>query len=152
LAGGVVPQDHHKGALVEENPYSAPKAEILESADAAEIPAAVGRKIRIAWIAGVISTSLTLVITVLAMTGVRMLGFSAFQLIDVALMAGLTFGIYKKSRACAVAMFVYFVLSKIVLLRFLGAFGIIQAIAFLYFYGLGMVGTFQYHKLNPGKA
>src|SRR3546814_16243452 len=46
------------------------------------------------------------------MSGTEMLGFSAWELFDVALILGLAFGIYKKSRTCAVLMLAYFIVAK----------------------------------------
>jgi hypothetical protein len=113
----------------------------------AAVPDAVLNKIKQAWVAGIISTALTAVMVVLAMSGAQVAGFTAWEAIDVALMAGLTYGIYRKSRICAVLMFVYFVASKIMMAMDGSASGgFVMAAIFAWFYGQGMVGTFAYHK------
>lgn len=106
-----------------------------------------------AWIAGLISTAITLAVTVLAMSGNPLLGFDAWNLLDVALILGLTFGIYKRSRTCAVIMLAYFVLSKYLLMVEAGKpTGIPMTLVFLYFYGRGVLGTFRYHRLKQAPA
>ncbi len=83
------------------------------------------------------------------MSGTELRGFSVWNLTDVALILGLAFGIYKKSRICAVLMFIYFIASKIILMVESGApNGIIMAIVFGYFYWQGISGTFAYHKIT----
>ncbi|SRR5712692_487560 len=136
------------------NPYSPPKANVQSSEREPTIPMEVLKKIRNAWIAGVISGCLTLVVTLVAMGGTSILGYSAWELVDVALVFGLTFGIYKKSRTCAILMLVYFAYSKFILLveNPGKTSGIVMAVIFIYFYALGVVGTFQYHKLARAHA
>ena len=130
------------------NPYAAPRANLQASEAEPAIPADVLKKIKNAWIAGIFSGCVTLAITLLAIGGTSVLGYSAWELIDVALIFGLTFGIYKKSRTCAILMLVYFVVSKIMLMiDARPSTGLVMAIVFIYFYAMGVVGTFQYHKL-----
>ncbi|UWX04029.1 hypothetical protein H1235_00350 [Pseudoxanthomonas sp. NC8] len=71
--------------------------------------------------AAIVSACITLAATLIAMSGTDIVGFSAQQLVDVALICALAFGIYRKSRACAVIMFGYFVLSKIMQVMQAGA-------------------------------
>jgi hypothetical protein len=106
------------------------------------------KDIKNAWMAGVVSGVLTLGITLIAMSGVKILSYGAFELIDVALVFGLTFGIYKKSRVCAVLMLIYFLFSKFMLFQESGKFsGIPLILVFIYYYYKGILGTFNYHKL-----
>jgi len=131
------------------NPYAAPRAQLQSREGEPAIPAEVLTKIRNAWIAGLVTGSLTLVLALFAIAGTSVLGYSAVELIDAGLIFGLTFGIYKKSRTCAVLMLVYFVASKILLMiEAQSASGIVMGLLFTYFYTLGVVGTFQYHKLG----
>ncbi|GAB3511105.1 hypothetical protein MNQ95_06880 [Pseudoxanthomonas daejeonensis] len=131
-----------------ENPYSAPAAHIGGSN--ADVPDEVLKKIRHAWVAAIFSGGITLAATLVAMSGTDVLGFSAWELIDVALIFGLAFGIYRKSRTCAVVMFCYFIASKILLAMQVGVTGVPMAIIFGYFFWQGVSGTFAYHKIaNP---
>lgn len=119
-----------------------------ESHMVSEVPGEVLKKIKNGWVAGIISGCVTLAVTLLAISGTSILNFSAWELIDVALIFGLTFGIYKKSRTCAVLMLSYFIISKIIIMAETGSpSGIALALVFLYYYFQGMIGTFQYHKL-----
>lgn len=133
---------------MEPNNFSAVPA--VPSANmATEVPEEILKKIKASWIAALVSGGITLVITLIAMSGTPVLGFSAWELIDVALIFGLAFGIYKKSRACAVIMLIYFIIAKVILIFATGnVTGIPLAIAFLYCFWQGVDGTFAYHKLK----
>jgi hypothetical protein len=107
------------------------------------------KAIKSAWIAAVISGSITLFVAVLALVGVRLFNFTAWVLIDVVLIFGLAYGIYRKNRVCAVIMFIYFIISKIYMLVTVGGLaGLPLAILFAYFFFQGIRGTFAYHKLK----
>ena len=106
------------------------------------------RKIKTAWVAGIVSGVITLAVTLLSMSGTRLFGFNAWSFLDVVLIFGLTFGIYRKSRVCAVVMLVYFVLSKIYLWTITPSFiGLLVSLIFLFCYVQGVIGTFRYHRL-----
>jgi serine/threonine-protein kinase len=133
---------------VSDNPYDAPKANVDRPADVPAVPDDVLKKIKNAWVAAVISGSITLIFTLIAMAGTSIAGITAWGMVDVALIFGLAYGIYRKSRTCAVVMLVYFVLSKILMMAQTGQpSGIVLAIVFAYYFAMGVAGTFQYHKL-----
>ena len=71
-----------------------------------------------------------------------------YSLVDVVLIAGLAYGISKYNRVCGVIMVIYFIVSKILTIEALieAPFQIIIALAFIYYFWQGMVGTFNYHK------
>lgn len=130
------------------NPYLPPVADVAVERAMPEVPPEVQKKIKQAWIAGAISGSMTLLFTLLAISGTKAAGFNAWNFIDVVLIFGLAFGIYKKSRACAVLMLVYFVVSKILIAIETGSVsGTVLAIIFIYYYAQGIAGTFAYHQL-----
>lgn len=107
------------------------------------------RAIRDAWIAGIISAIINLVVSLGRFGGQDIRG-----LVDVFLISGLTFGIYKKSRICALAMFVYFVINKVILIsegNMPTNWGIMWVILFGYIFFQGIRGTFVYHKIIKGK-
>lgn len=127
-----------------ENVYGAPasKGEL----PAIEVPEEILKKIKNGWITAVISGVMTLAVTAYSIYVTSVLGLSAWNALDVLLIFGFAFGIYKKSRVCAVLMFAYFVVSKIEQMS--GAKpmqGIFMSIIFLVFYWQAMIGTFQYH-------
>ena len=133
--------------MPDNNPYQAPDAALRDPIATLVIPDEVLKKIKHAWVAATISGGFTLVLTLLAMYGNSILGFSAWELIDVALIFVLAFGIYKKSRTCAVLMLVYFILAKILIMYETGKpTGIIMSIVFIYYFSMGVSGTFDYHK------
>ena len=109
------------------------------------------KAIKTAWSAGIISGVLTLIVTLVAMAGHDLLGMSAWNLLDVAVIAGLTFGIYRKSRTCAVVMLVYFIGSKLLIWsETKSVSGLPMALIFCWFFYQGMRGTFAWHGLNAG--
>jgi len=135
--------------------YSPPKTVVADmGADVAAepvVPDAVLKKIRNAWIASLISSALTTVMILLKLSGLGVGPFSAIDGIDVLFMLGMAFGISRKSRTCAVLMFCYFMLSKYLLIKATGQLnGLLVGAVFLYFYAMGAVGTFEYHKLRKG--
>ena len=110
-------------------------------------------KIKTGWIAGLASAVLTLGVTLLAINSTDSSEFLAlfdvWTLVDVALILGLVYGIYRKNRGAATFMFLYFLASKIWMIVETGRpQGMIMSLLFLYFYFQAMVGTFQYHKLS----
>src|SRR5689334_6278658 len=132
-----------------ENPYAAPRALLIDAEiSQPSIPVDVSKNIKNAWVAASISGLITLVFTLLAIFGHSILGFSAWELIDAVLVFGLAFGIYKKSRTCALLMLIYFVIAKILLMTQAGAAnGILLALVFLYYFAMGVKGTFDYHRI-----
>lgn len=131
------------------NPYAAPTAAALEQAP--EVPVEISQHIRNAWIAACISGTLTLVVTLVSMSGTQILGTGAWNLVDVALIFGLAYGIKRNSRVCAVLMLAYFLMSKILVVVETGQFqGGLLALIFVYYYLRGAIATFKYHALIQG--
>ncbi len=110
------------------------------------------KHIRNAWIAGTISAVMTLLLVILGELNedIRFqYGLDIWALFDVALIAGLTFGIYRKNRWCALILLLYFVISKIGMAVSTGQFnGGLLALLFIYFYLRGTIAAFQLHKHN----
>ncbi|MBK8185857.1 MAG: hypothetical protein IPK77_00545 [Cellvibrio sp.] len=58
-----------------ENPYEAPKANtVLEAV--ADVPTEIKKKIKNAWIAGLISIAITLIIILISFTGTSIMGIN----------------------------------------------------------------------------
>jgi serine/threonine-protein kinase len=132
------------------NPYIASATSVIDLNY--DVPEEILKKIKNAWVAALVSATFTLVLTLIAISGTSVLGFSAWEFLDVGLILGLALGIYKKSRTCAVLMLVYFVISKIILMVEAGKpNGIILGLVFIYYYWQGVVGTFAYHKIKNSK-
>lgn len=106
-------------------------------------------QIKWAWQAGIVSGTWTLILVLLSLAGYGFTGLiDASALIDVCLVFGLSFGIYKKSRVAAVIMLVYFLLSKAWIVIGLKIFpGVISWFFLILFLG-GVQGTFTYRKLS----
>ena len=101
--------------------------------------------INMAVIAGVISGVITLIVSIIGVWG-----YDKWSLIDAFLVFGLAFGVYKKSRVCAIILFVGWVGSKIwmmvaqpeVILP-----SLVMTILFGFWFFRGIQGTFAYHRI-----
>jgi hypothetical protein len=108
-------------------------------------------QIKFAWEAGIVYATLGLLFLLLSLAGYELTGLgliNASALLDVCMIFGLSFGIYKKSRVAAVIMLVYCAFSQawtIVELRRFPGF-ISWLCLFLFF--RGVQGTFTYRKLS----
>jgi serine/threonine-protein kinase len=112
------------------------------------------RRIKIAWVAGVISASMTLIVALLPFFGVSILGFNqtgvVLNILGALFVGALAFGISRKSRVCAVVLFGYFLFWKVVFILQYGFIlsGLWTGFIFLYCFLEGIVGTFSWHKLK----
>jgi hypothetical protein len=80
--------------------------------------------------------------------GVEIAGLSKFMIVDVALILGLSLGIWYKSRLCAISLLLYYVIGKIASLTAhsssVSSIGI--AIMFTIAFYKGVLGTFSYPR------
>ena len=95
---------------------------------------------------------MTLIFTLVSIAGAKIPAFDAWNLFDVTLVFGLTYGIYKNSRICAVTMLIYFLSNKIYLAVTLKQAPSFLAYVFIYFFFQGVRGTFAYHRLVQEKS
>ena len=95
------------------------------------------------WVAAVIAGFFT---TLCVMTGC--FGLNKYNIVDMALLFGLAYGVYRRSRTCAVLLLAYDVASQAMLFR-LGrqpsAVAFVSAGIFFTAYALGVIGTFVSH-------
>lgn len=137
--------------------YRAPTVNVERPEVEPDVPAEILGKIKAGWGAGLVSILFTLVFIGVALMGTEIMGINAWGLIDVAVMAGLSYGIYRKSRTCAILLLAFFLLNKIIMWMNAGsATGWFMALVFLWFFLQGVIGTFQYHRWlaenRPGPA
>jgi len=114
-------------------------------------------KIKGAWMAGVASGTVTLVFTIVAMKR-NVWDFTISNMGDVLLIFTLTFGIYRRNRACAIFMLVYFLVAKVLIWMRLAAITdlpkgvwvgyLLFTMLFCYFFFEGIRGTFAWHRLE----
>lgn len=141
------------GDQVSENPYAAPLAAVGHTAAPPAVPEEVRKQIKYAWVAASVSGLFTLAFALAAISGTSIYGYTGWELVDAALVFGLAFGIYKKSRICAVATFAYFIGAKIYMMVDAGQpNGIVLAMVFAFFYYQGVMGTVAYHKFVRSHA
>jgi serine/threonine-protein kinase len=136
------------------NPYASPQAPVALPPVAEEIPASIAKKIRNAWIAGCISAGITIVFTLASMFGNQsILKLDAWAFIDVVIILGLAYGVYRKSRTCAILMLAFFAFNKIVMWMDAGKpTGLLMALIFFWFYAQGIVGTVRFHRWKRSAA
>lgn len=96
-----------------------------------------------AGVAGIVTISVILV---------RGFGFNVLNLVDAVIFFGLAFGVYRRSRVCAIFLLVYHLANRVDMYSRTGSintsFGL-SAIAFTTLYVLGIVGTFSHHAMRP---
>jgi tetratricopeptide (TPR) repeat protein len=103
--------------------------------------------------AGATSGVATLILSI-----IEVLGYSTWWgLIDTFIVFGLTFGVYKKSRVCAIILFVAYVGPRIWMMVTQPEAEVIwsslsMSIAFGYLFFLGIIGTFAYHRIIKAEA
>jgi serine/threonine-protein kinase len=129
--------------------YATPKANLELPPEASpEIPEDVLKRIKHGWVAGLVSIAITTLFTVLALAGANPLGLDAWAFVDVVIMLGLVYGMYRKSRVCAVLIFLFFALNKIIMWTESGSVsGLPLAVVFFWYYGQAIRGTFAYHRI-----
>lgn len=75
--------------------------------------------------------------------------------LDVVILLGLAYGVYRRSRACAVVLFLYQVVNRVVMSLNTGELGPLVGVAPLtYTFGifLGILGTFALHRLAQAEG
>lgn len=107
----------------------------------------VDRAIKRAWIAALVCGGITLVVGLIAIGGMQLVpGFNGWVLLDSAILFGLAFGVYKRSRICAILLVAYGAFNEVYMI----SSGIDKPhplrLIFIYFYFRGMVAVFAYHK------
>jgi hypothetical protein len=99
-----------------------------------------------AWMAATISAGLTLILGVLAAAGVIGLpGINGWILVDAGILAALAYGVWKRSRVCALLLLVYAITNEIYLALDETAHFSLLRVVFIYFYFRGAIQLFRDH-------
>jgi len=105
-----------------------------------------------ACISGVLTLGIVLVAIFSNSNGAIALWNDPSNFFDIILIFGCAYGIYKKSRAAAVLLFVYFIFAKVMIgIETGNATGLGLGLVFLYFYGKAIQGAFVFHKLEKAE-
>jgi serine/threonine-protein kinase len=135
------------------NPYKAPTADLDVAKQELIVPQEIAKKIKNGWVAGLVSVVITTIFILISLAGTSIAGMSAWAPFDFALMSGLSYGVFKKSRTCAVLLLAFFALNKALILVGAGsATSVGLALVFLWFFYQGVVGTFQFHRWKRDTA
>ena len=112
------------------------------------------KHVKNAWIAGVISTLITLAFAISGAYSeyIRIkFGTDTWSLIDVCILAGLTYAVYKEKRYGALGLLLYFAIGKFIQAASAGQFtGGLTSLIFAYFFLQGTRATFKIHKYKIG--
>ncbi len=96
--------------------------------------------------AACISAGITLIFGLFALAGERVIpGFDAWILLDAAILAGLAFGVAKRSRVCAIILVIYGI-SNAVYAALDGRSFPLLSFVFIYFYVRGAIEIFRDHR------
>ncbi len=107
------------------------------------------KAIKSAGTAAIVSGVLTQIESIIAGLGHSIAGMSIW--VDGLIILVLAYGIFKKSRVCAIIMLTYWVGCKIVHFASGNTRGLPIAVLFAYFFLQGVIGTFAYHKKTETK-
>lgn len=110
------------------------------------------QRIKNAYVGGVIRGTATLLLTAAAIhSGTNLFGLDAWALLDAALVYGLTYGVYKKSRVCAGLLLAISLIGSVIMLIETqigsGLPPIVGGMVFGYHFFRGLQGTIAYHRL-----
>lgn len=108
------------------------------------------KHIKNAWVAGAVSAILTFIYSMIGAFNDEFrytYGLDTWSLLDVALIAGLAYGVYRKKRYCALGLLIYFIASKFIMAASTGQFtGGFLSMLFAYFFFQGTRAAFQVHR------
>ena len=114
------------------------------------------KAIKQAWIAGLISGGLTLLLAVFAIVGDgSVLGglVDGWAMIDAFITFGLTYGVYRRNRAASVGLLSFYLLNQILMrLDGISTGGIGLALVFTLMFVQGVRGTFAYHRFTTQES
>lgn len=112
------------------------------------------RATRHAAIAGTISGGMTIVLALVAVAqgGALLNGLvDAWAFLDGAILLGLAYGTYRKSRASAVGLLGYYLLNQVLMRMEVGwsmGGGLVFTLLFTFFFVQGVRGAFLHHRLT----
>lgn len=106
------------------------------------------KHIKRAWIAAVVSGSVMLVVVLVTISGTQIMrGLDAWAFLDVVILFGFAFGIYKRSRTCAILLTAYAFVNECYMIANDQKPSPLRLI-FIYYFFRGILATFAYHKLS----
>jgi hypothetical protein len=108
------------------------------------------------WIAGVVLASISFLTWLIAMlrndSNVQGYEITVYGILDIIVVYGLSFGIYKNSRACSIVLTSYFILLKLTQLFIVpfpkNIFPLFGLFIFGTFFIRAIIGTVNYYKIN----
>ncbi|WP_369914342.1 hypothetical protein AB8810_16605 [Xanthomonas sp. NCPPB 3005] len=132
---------------MEQNPYSAPAADLQASpaAPPGKAPDDVLRRIKVGWIVAALQAGITLLSGLLALkNGNTVIGTTSA--IEALFIAALAYGVRRKHRVAASVLLAYYVLVRIAFLLAGSLNGAALGVIVILVYLSAARGTFQYHR------
>jgi hypothetical protein len=103
-----------------------------------------GKHVTRAWMAAIISGGLSLIYGLLSLIGVISApGVNVWILLDAAILGGLAYGVWRRSRVCAILLVIYGIVNEVALALDENAQFSILRLVFLYFYIRGAIQIFR---------
>ncbi len=90
-----------------------------------------------------------LIFGILSLFGISLFGIHAWIFADVLFLCALGYGLFRRSRTCAITMLIYYLVGSALMFRQIGLIGVLLRAVFIYFFGTGISGSFKYHRLKP---
>lgn len=110
------------------------------------------RATRDAAIAGGLALFISLMLTLIYLSGGTFAALDPWNVIEIVALAALPYGVWRKSRVSAVALLVFYIGSKIGLwVNESAIIGLPIALIFGYFFWRGVRGAFAYHRLQTAQ-
>ncbi len=106
--------------------------------------------IKVTWVTTIVVASISIVFYVAAKAWPDVLGKFAPGLLDVAIVVGLGYGVYRRSRVCAVLLVGFWVFAKLVQMYQLHTGPRAEAILIGYIFIMGARATFRIHATDGG--
>ena len=119
----------------------------MEYLDLVELRKKIDSSVTAAVASGVLVAAMT-VLAFLVSSFVVDIGVGPWVFVDVLIIGGLTYGTYRRSRVCAVLLFVFYLGSKLLMWVESGqTTGLYMTILFLFWMGQGVWGTYRPHRV-----
>ncbi len=108
---------------------------------------AASRDTRFAFVAGLVASAILVAVSVLATAGFSLGAFGTASLVDAGLIAGLSYGVLKKNRTCAVLLLLFYLAGAgLIAAETKVYYPLLVRAVFVYFFARGAYGAFVWHR------
>jgi hypothetical protein len=111
------------------------------------VPKNIQTDIRNGCIAACVSMIISIALTLISITWVKITGIDVWNFIDIGIVGILVIGVFKRSRTAATVLLIYFVASKVIMAALFKHPINMMGLFFCYLYTRAMIATFKYKKI-----